>query len=455
MASTLFDSSNSSTANLTSGGTFTGTGVSALGVFSIVVMLSCDQVCAVFVDQSGDGTHYDVTDSFVYVPGKPFGIVTQVVGKLYRVRVTNSGSVTTTTLRLETFRQDTSNTLPRTLDSLGNLKTSVQGLYDQDGFPGRFDPQARLAVAEATKLVGEAFTSTVDTNFWTVANSGAGSVANTGATTANYATLTSGTANSGYGSLTSVRQAWFVPNFPLDFHSYVTLTSVAVANSTRAWGAMNLNASTPPGITDGFYFSVNGSGTLSVNAANAGSVTSVASGSFNGNMSQFILDTNQHHYDIILGVFGAYFIIDGVLAHFIKQTTAPLTSTFTLKASAYSENSASGTASATLQVGKLGIARLGLLKNAPKSYQTSAATAATVLKRGPGLLHKLLFGFQTAGGDVALYDNTAASGTLLFDAGTLAKNTNPFFIDFGDTPFFTGLTLVVAAATNPVTVIYE
>ena len=333
-------------------------------------------------------------------------------------------------------------------------KTAVNGLNDVYGFNIESDIHGQLSVAEGTKLVGAAFSgTTTDTNFWTVATSGTGSVADTGATTPAYATLSSGTSNSGYGTLTSVRKTWFVPAKPLKFHGFTTLTNLTVANTTRSWGAMSISGTAPQ---DGFYFSVNGSGVLSVNAANAGTITSVASGSFNGQAgTSFTLDTNQHHYDILFGVFGAYFFIDEYMIHFIKQTTAPLASTYSLPVSALSVNSASGTASATLQIGMIGILRCGMLLTAPKSYYSSASTAGTVLKYGAGVLHRFLIGAPSTATTITLYDNTSASGTILYSA-TFPSGGSPIptFIDFGSLPFFIGLTVAINQSTS-VTLIYE
>ena len=449
------DTNNQSTANLSSGATFTGTGTSIPGVAIINVMLYADQNCTVYVDQSGDGTNYDISDTYYYVASVGgFSVPAQVAGVSYRVRVTNTGASSTTVLRLYTLLASAGSPLPRSLDPYQNLKVGVYELSDQYGFIGTFDPQGRLAVQEPTRLVGNLFTATVDTAFWTVANSGAGSVADTGATTPNYATFSSGTANSGYGKISSVRLCWFLPSVPLKFHSYATLTTVIVANTTRAWGAMNLSTVAPQ---DGFFFSVNGSGALSVNCANAGSVTSVASGSFNGLVSKVALDTNQHHYDIMFGIFGAYFFMDGILIHNMKQTTAPLTSTYTLTAAAYSSNSASGTASATLQLGMLAISRLGKLESAPKSFFTSSTSSGTVLKNGPGILHTINLTNFADSTVVTIYDNVAASGTVIWTYTCSAENPGnipPTTVNV-EIPFFLGLTVVISTAAMGFGVTYE
>lgn len=462
MASTLFDSNNSSTANLASGATFTGTRTSALGVLSIAAILFCDQVCTVLVDQSGDNVNYDVTDSYVYIPGQSFGINTLMVGKSYRIRVTNNGSVTTTTLRLEVFRQDSSQSLPRTLDQYGNLKMGLYELSDQFGFSGQFDFRRQHSVAIPQSLVGSTFLS-ADANFWTLSNTGTGSGANIGTTTTGVATLTSGTSNSGNGQIISVRTAQFIVGSPHRYLGFIRLTATAVANTTRSWGAMTVSAAATP--ADGFYFSVNGTGVLSVNSVKGGSVTSVASGSFNGTASQLATDTNTHVYEILYGEGQAVFIVDNVLIHTMSLTgtsTPTLANTLQLQDCAFSANSASGTSSAVLQVSGTSIFRYGPANDGPISQYFTTSTAATVLKVGPGKVHRLLYSPSDTSVTATLWDNTAASGTTLWHAvlinstggGSVAYSA--LSLDFGDMPFYTGLTLVLSAnPTNGLTIVYE
>lgn len=75
------------------------------------------------------------------------------------------------------------------------------------------------------------------------------------------------------------------------------------------------------------------------------------------------------------------------------------------------------------------------------TYISTAVT--TTVKTGAGLLHTLVVNGGTAG-TVIVYDNTAASGTILasFDS-TNALNTYTF-----DCAFSTGLTIITSAATK-------
>ncbi len=449
------DPNNTSVANLASGATFTGTMTSIPGVGVINVVLKADQDCTVYVDQTGDGTNYDITDTYYYVANTgEFGVPVQVVGQSYRVRVTNTGPNTTTVFRLEVQLTPVGSPLPRSLDAYQNLKVGVNALKDQYGYLGQFDAARMLSVEQPYRLVGVPFIgTTTDTNFWTTAHSGAGSVADTGATTLGVATLVSGTVNSGYGSLQSVRVSRFVFGNQVRFRGLICVPTVVEANSTRAWGAVTLSTVAPQ---DGFFFSLSGAGVLSVNWAYNGSVTSVASGSFNGLVSKYTVDTNVHVYEIQYFMASAQFFIDGVLIHSIVPSTAQLVSTFHLPVSAWSANSASGTTSATLQVFASTIHRLGQVDTATKSYYSAAISAGTVLKYGPGLVHDIIIGSPTAGYTITLYDNTAGNGTVLWASGTISSggNPSPFALHFGSMPFYTGLTLV-STGTSSFTVMYE
>jgi len=77
-----------------------------------------------------------------------------------------------------------------------------------------------------------------------------------------------------------------------------------------------------------------------------------------------------------------------------------------------------------------------------------------VLKRGGGTIHRLAISGVAVNSAITLYDNTAASGTILWASGAMLANTQPFILELG-IPFFTGLDLVIATASSTVTVVYE
>ena len=83
-----------------------------------------------------------------------------------------------------------------------------------------------------------------------------------------------------------------------------------------------------------------------------------------------------------------------------------------------------------------------------KSVYIATATE-TVVKTGRGKLHTITLG-ETAAGAITIYDNTAASGTILAVLkASIAEQTFTF-----DLCFTTGLTITTAGASK-LTVSYE
>jgi len=75
------------------------------------------------------------------------------------------------------------------------------------------------------------------------------------------------------------------------------------------------------------------------------------------------------------------------------------------------------------------------------SYIATATT--TVVKSGAGVLHTIVVG-ETAAGTITVYDNTAASGTIIAVLkASVVENTYTF-----DRAFSTGLTIVTGAASK-------
>jgi len=332
--------------------------------------------------------------------------------------------------------------------STGSGRVSVHGLSDEFGFDAQFSPMRSLQVAEPYRLVGTTFGASIDTNFWTATNSGAASAAGVAVSVA---TVTSGTANSGYGKIRSVRDGRFIFAHPMKFRGGFRLPTVVKANTTRAWGPVSLSTVTPQ---NGAYFSVNGSGVLSVNHVSNGTPVSVASGDFNGDVSQYIMDTNGHAYEIVYFTMGIWFYIDGKFIHSFIPTTSVLYRTASLPINFWAANSAGGTTSASLECWNTVIVRIGRAITAPRSTYVAGATAGQVLKIGDGTVQKINLSAINNNSAITLYDNTAASGTILwaFDSGNLDRAVS---FDFGEMAFAIGLTIVQTGAGTKTTVSYE
>lgn len=79
--------------------------------------------------------------------------------------------------------------------------------------------------------------------------------------------------------------------------------------------------------------------------------------------------------------------------------------------------------------------------SAASAYIATATT--TVVKSGAGVLHSIVLG-ETAAGAITIYDNTAASGTIICVLkASIAEGSYLF-----DRPFAIGLTVVTAAASK-------
>lgn len=446
--------SNSSTANLGPGATFTGAAADTLNVNAIQITFHADQNCTVYVDQSTDGTNWDTTDQFAYnVLKNNLGQTVTAVAAFFRTRVTNLSSTTaTTTFRLQSILCPIAEPLPRALDQLGHLLVNLNGLHDHFGFEGEFTPMRDMKIVEPVRLVGTTFASAIDTNFWTATNTGAASAS--GVANA-IATISSGTANNGFGKLQSVRVARFQFAHPLLWRGAVRLNATTVAQNTAYWGPFSESSQAPQ---NGPYFSVSPTGVLSLNMASGGSVTSIASGSFNGDVSELATDTNVHAYEIVYFTMGAWFYVDNVLLHKFTPTTAVLYQSLETPITIMSVNSGSGTTNRTIECWNASIIKWGRHLTAPASKTQVGTTAGVTWKSGPGIVHAIAISGITTGSTVTLYDNTAASGTVLWTSGsqTIASQSNnlPYSIPM-ELPFYTGLTLVISGAAANATISYE
>jgi len=447
----LVDENNTSSTNLEAGGTYTGTYTSTLGIVGIQVSLKTDQNCSVYIDQSPDHENWDITDSFHYYTIHSFGITVQAVNSYVRVRVTNNNTVTgTTVFRLQTALCPIVEAIPRALSSEGNLKVGVYEIEGTFGTKALVTPRYELKVVQGTRLVGASFSGvTLDTAFWTASPSAGGTATiATGGVQDGFCTLATNTTANGAIKLATNRYARYVSGYAQDFNAAIKLPAVTGAN-TRMWGAYDAG--------DGFYFHHNGT-TLSVGVRSKGvDVTLISSGSFNGDLgASFTVDsTLGHNYEIIWVSTRVSWFIDGELLHSITSSTGVSVSTFTLPASFECNNTASNQNNNKLILRNAGIHRLGQLVTQPTYKYQSGTTAGVICKYGAGNLLGISVSGVANNSVVTLYDNTAASGNIIWSSGAQGANAVPFSINFYGLPFSVGLTLVIAAANSTVTVIYE
>lgn len=311
----------------------------------------------------------------------------------------------------------------------------------------RVSPIGGALVEQTTRLVGASFGSAIDTQFWAASNNGAGSAGGVGSS---IATLTSGTANNGYGSITTTRLARFLFANPNLYRGAVRVTAASVTNCTRRFGAFTAAANPYNTPTNGFGFEISAAGVLSCNTwSNGSAVQTVNSGSFNGQVASYAIDTNVHAYEITYFVMGAWFFVDGVLLHHFAPTTAILAQNLTVPSTASIFNSAGGTTSGTMELWASSILRFGKELTRPKSVRISTNTT-TVCKLGAGTLHAIILNNSpTAGHTLTVYDNTTNSSPII-TVFTCSATQTPFVIDIAPmgVDFYTGLTIVTATGAT-------
>lgn len=83
---------------------------------------------------------------------------------------------------------------------------------------------------------------------------------------------------------------------------------------------------------------------------------------------------------------------------------------------------------------------------------TAAAPTTTVVATGSGVLHAIVFNKPLATSVVTLYNNIAASGTVLATI-TVPANPQPSTIIY-DIAFAIGLTITTATAASDITVVW-
>ena len=231
------------------------------------------------------------------------------------------------------------------------------------------------------------------------------------------------------------------------------MATLVVANNTRTWGVFTTTGSPATTLVDGPYFQLSAAGILSVNCINnGGAPISVASGSFNGSVSEYVVDANVHQYEIVYYVAAAYFYIDNVLIHTILPTTAPLFNNLTLPVTAQTINSAGGTANGALEMWAGTILRLGREISAPKTSYIHGAVAAQVLKIGSGSLRLVCLNGLGNGSTISLYDAVTATNPIAIISPPNGATGQTYTYDID---FYTGLCITTVNAATDITVSYE
>ena len=431
----IADSGNSSSTNLAAGATFTGVAKSTFGIVGLQWSFYATENCEVCVDQSPDGTHWDISYCFDYIASKGGqGETVQATQAYWRLRVTNNGAIPTTTFRLQGVLCPIATPLPSSLSDDARLKTetTITGRENTERHVW-VTPTNALSVESPTRLVGTNFDgATKDTNFWTEATANGGTVTQSGEIQLDTSTNAAGSA-----SYTSARKARFVVSSALKFQGLFKFVTAATANNTRRCGAYLS--------TDGFFFQYVGS-TFSIGTRKASSDTLINSGSFNGNYGPNFTPTTTQYYklEIEWTPKGVFYYVDGKLLH--KLGLGHYSNRLTLPIKFENVNSGSTTDVAFDCLG-VAIVRLGYLETNPIGKYIGT-NATTILKVGAGDLHRITVTDNS--GTLLVYDGLSAAGVLM---ANLDASKTVGTMEFG-IPFSDGLT-VVSAGTPKMTVVYE
>lgn len=436
----IADANNSSTTNLDSGNsyTFTGTSTSTLGVVGIQVSLKTDADTTVYIDQSPDGTNWDIVDSFDYLTKDGGnGWTVQAVNSYTRVRVV-SASIATTYFRLQTALCPMVEALPRSLNNCGNLKVATQSIQDCYGFSVENTPNDEQRVVEPFRLCGTTFVGTTkDTNFWTETVANGGTVSQAGS----QLTLATNTTANGSAVYQSIRRGRYVAGSSNRFRAQIHFGDTGEANNSRKFGAFDG--------TDGCYFELDGTSLYAV-VCKASTPTRVADDDWNENTVTPTLNS-CNTYEIYYNNKKVYFVINSVLKHVVTASAATWSNTLSLPVYLSTTNSSDLSTNKTVLCRVASIHRLGRDKT-ENQYKNIAGASTTVLKYGSGKLHNIVV--NKAGTTATVYDNTAASGTTIATIDT-NKTTGGVGNYTYDCPFSTGLTVVTVGAGQDITVIYE
>lgn len=438
------DPLNSSTTNLAASATFTGSAVSNITATAIQIFLKTDQNCTVYLDQSQDGVNWDVSDPYnFYSAVGNFAITTNAVGAYYRVRVTNTGTATTTYFRLQSIIVPILSALPRTLSPEGNLKIAVESFKDVNGSDKRISPLGEDIAVPVYRLVGSLFPgSTLDTNFWTASVGTGGTVAPTDG----LMTIATGTTANNATSLITNRTARMVTRQPNKFRAVVQLPDTGTANNVRRGGAFTT--------TDGIFFELSGT-TFSLVTRKGGIDTKITNGSFNGTHGgTYVLTTSTHNFEIVYTSSTVYFYIDGVLIH-TQVFNTTWSATLNLPIRFENTNSGGSTTNVVMNLFSASISRLGVPSTQPVSFNQVGTTAGVTIKNASGSIHGMIISNVTNNAVVTLYDNTAASGTVIWASGAMSNQTVPLSLNFNGIQFSTGLTVAITGAACNAMIMYE
>lgn len=442
---TVVDAASSTTANLAGGATFTGPAVPDLNYTAVQYSIKSDQNCTVYIEQSPDGTNWDISDAFSFNAPIGSGNTVQLVASYYRIRVTNTSPITSTYLRLQVIKVPFLPSLPRSLDADGHLSVHQYGAQDSRGIEHYNAPNGEFVSVPLYKLCGDSFGGDVlDTAMWT-ATLGTGGTA---VTTTGQLELSTGTTANNATSITSVTLARFSGLAPNKVRIPLSIPDGGTANNIRQWG-MAIT-------TDGVYFELSGTTLNLVTRNNSVDTIRATNGAFNGQFGlTFTIGTTSHFYEIIWQPRQVVWLADNKIIHTFNAAAAPWSGTLHFPIYLSNSNINGSTTNVVLQVRLATAARFGIPQMEKKGTFVLGTTAATIIKHDIGNFHDITLSAIANNARIIFYDNIAASGKVLFDTGAMPANTTPISLSMGGMHFNLGLTVVISGAAANVLVVWD
>jgi hypothetical protein len=432
---------------------FIGTSESTLGVVGLQVSLYTGRNCTVYVEQSPNGTNWDISDiySYRYQSHPNFGKTIQAVNSYFRVRVQNEYITGGTgAFRLQSCLCPIVESVPRSLSEEGNLKVGVYEIEDEVGNKVKISPNGALKVCKVVRLVGSTFAgTTIDASFWVLAAAANGSGVQTGGQY-ELRTITAPATSSPNGSATlqSQRTGRYINGVPNLCGIQADYGGVGVNNNTKRWGCFTGTLGSP---TDGVMFElINQVPTLAT--YNGGVANRISNGSFNGQYGTTLdtIPSGVQTFEIIFNNRYVYFYFNNMLVHKIEAVSAPWSSTLSLPLRAENYNTDSSTTDTSLKIRSFVLMRLGEAESKSQWKYTHGALSAAngILKRSGGTLHSIVNGNNK--GTMSIYDAISATNPIAIIDLTTVLGTQVFNLDF-----YTGLTIVQTDAASDTTVIFE
>jgi hypothetical protein len=326
----------------------------------------------------------------------------------------------------------------------GVFEAVGQGFTDHYGVQQYLAPNGELAALPLYKLVGDIFTgSALDPNLWMSSLGTGGSATLSGGEL----TVSTGTTANNATEITSVRVARFSGLAPNKFRSVVQLLDSGVANNLRHWGLWTA--------TSGATFEINGTDFRLVTRKDSVDTT-IANGSFNGQYGPtFAPGTLAHFYEIIWQPRQVVWLADNKIIHTLNANVTPWTDELHLPIHFGSVNSGGSTTNVSMKIRLATVARFGIPQMLPMSKFVQGLTAGVNLKNSPGNVHGVILSGITNNSVLTMYDNTSASGTVLWSSGPLTSNGLPFELNMQMDPFHVGLSFSITGAALNAKVYYE